>query len=171
MARGHREQRRRSTWPRSSTIPQVSSVWKWVGWAIPAIILGSIGYIGWTQGFGEASDNALYWFLANAIPTGIGGLVLALAHPTTVGGGLLRRALHEPDASDRRGLRGGLRPDLGAPTDGARDSSTVGEDIATWRGWWNNALLKIFLVFILTTLGSVIGTWVGGIEIVKNVLS
>ena len=35
---------------------------------------------------------------------------------------------------------------------------------------WRNRLLRILLVFILTTLGSVVGTWVGGIEIVGNVL-
>jgi pheromone shutdown protein TraB len=29
-------------------------------------------------------------------------------------------------------------------------------------------MLRIFLVFFLTTLGSLIGTYVGGYEIVKN---
>jgi len=29
-------------------------------------------------------------------------------------------------------------------------------------------MLKVFLVFVLTTLGSLIGTWVGGVEIVRN---
>ena len=47
----------------------------------------------------------------------------------------------------------------------------MGDDIATFRGWWTNRLLKVLLVFLLTTLGSVIGTWVGGIEILKNVVS
>ena len=36
------------------------------------------------------------------------------------------------------------------------------------RGWWRNRLLRIFLVFVLTTLGSILGTWVGGTEIVSN---
>jgi pheromone shutdown protein TraB len=46
---------------------------------------------------------------------------------------------------------------------------SVGEEIATLGGWWRNRLLKILLVFILTTLGSMVGTWVGGVEIVGNV--
>ncbi|MEJ2492920.1 MAG: hypothetical protein P8Y79_01175 [Ignavibacteriaceae bacterium] len=35
--------------------------------------------------------------------------------------------------------------------------------------WWKNKLLKVFLVFILTSLGSVLGTYVGFFEIVRNV--
>jgi pheromone shutdown-related protein TraB len=149
-------------------IPEVSSLWKWIGWAIPTLILGSIGYIGWTQGFGKAGDNALYWFLANAIPSGIGG-VLALAHPITS----IAAFFAAPFTS--------LTPVIGAgyvaafvqtwvrpPT--VLEIRSVGDDIAAFKGWWSNALLKILLVFLLTTLGSVIGTWVGGIEIVKNVL-
>ena len=50
----------------------------------------------------------------------------------------------------------------------ARLGLTVGEDISSPRAWWRNRLLKIFLAFILTTLGSIVGTWVGGVEIVGN---
>ena len=44
----------------------------------------------------------------------------------------------------------------------------VARDIGAFRGWWRNRLLRIFLVFVLTTLGSIFGTWVGGAEIVSN---
>jgi pheromone shutdown protein TraB len=44
----------------------------------------------------------------------------------------------------------------------------VADDVATLRSWWQNRLLRIFLVFLLTTLGSLIGTYVGGFEIVSN---
>jgi len=148
------------------TVAPVSPVWKWVGWAIPALILGSIGWIGFSQGFARAGENALFWFLANAIPTGIGGL-LALAHPLTT----VAAFFAAPFTS--------LTPVIGAgyvaafvqtwlvpPT--VSEIQRVGEDIATLAGWWLNRLLRILLVFILTTLGSVIGTWVGGVEIVRN---
>jgi pheromone shutdown-related protein TraB len=148
-------------------IPPVSSVWRWVGWAIPAIVVGSVGYIGLSKGIVEASQNALFWFLANAIPSGIGGLI-ALAHPLTT----LAAFFAAPFTS--------LTPVIGAgyvaafvqtwfapPT--VQEIRTVGDEIATPRGWWRNRLLKILLVFILTTLGSIVGTWVGGIEVVGNV--
>ena len=148
------------------TVAPVSAVWKWVGWAIPALIIGSIGWIGYSQGFARAEESAIYWFLANAIPTGIGGL-LALAHPLTT----VAAFFAAPFTS--------LTPVIGAgyvaafvqtwfvpPT--VSEIQSVGEDIATLKGWWLNRLLRILLVFILTTLGSVIGTWVGGFEIVRN---
>ena len=147
-------------------IPPVSSGWKWFGWGVPALILGSITWIGITRGAEAAGSNALYWFLANAIPTGLGG-ILALAHPATIVGA----ALAAPFTS--------LTPLVGAgyvaaflqawtcpPT--VRDFQTVGDDLSHWRRWWSSRLLRIFLVFLLTTLGSVIGTWVGGVEVVSN---
>ena len=45
---------------------------------------------------------------------------------------------------------------------------SVGDDIANLGAWWRSRLLRVFLVFILTTLGSLLGTWVGGYEIVSN---
>lgn len=147
-------------------IPPVSPVWKWLGWGIPALIVGSIAWIGFTQGFGEAGQNALFWFLANAIPSGLGGLV-ALGHPLTI----LAAFFGAPFTS--------LTPVIGAgyvaafvqtwfvpPT--VQEIRRVGEDIAGVGGWWRNRLLRILLVFVLTTVGSIVGTWVGGIEIVRN---
>jgi pheromone shutdown protein TraB len=49
-----------------------------------------------------------------------------------------------------------------------RELERVADDVASLRGWWQNRLLRIFLVFLLTTLGSLIGTYVGGFEIVSN---
>jgi pheromone shutdown-related protein TraB len=150
------------------SIPPASPIWKWVGWAIPGLIVGSIAWIGATQGFTQAGENALYWFLANAIPSGIGGL-LAFAHPLTT----LAAFFAAPFTS--------LTPVIGAgyvaafvqtwfvpPT--VHEIQTVGEAIGTLKGWWTNRLLRILLVFLLTTLGSVIGTWVGGFEIVSNLV-
>ncbi|HXV59843.1 MAG TPA: TraB/GumN family protein, partial [Vicinamibacteria bacterium] len=66
-----------------SEIPPVSSVWKWVGWGIPAAIIGGIVYIGWSKGAEAAGDNLLYWILANGIPCALGAAI-ALAHPLTI---------------------------------------------------------------------------------------
>ena len=48
---------------------------------------------------------------------------------------------------------------------------SLGDDAGSLSGWWQSNLLRIFVVFALTTLGSVIGTWVGGYEIVSNLLA
>jgi len=151
---------------RIEEIPAVSKAWKWVGWAIPALILGSLLFIGWSQGSAEAGQNALFWFFANAIPTGALAAV-ALAHPLTV----VASFFAAPFTS--------LTPVIGAgyvaafvqawlvpPT--VQEIQNVGDEMASPRNWWGNRLLRILLVFILTTLGSMIGTWVGGVEVVGN---
>jgi len=151
---------------RINVVLPVSPVWKWVGWTIPAMILGSIAWIGITQGGKAAGENALFWFLANAIPSGIGG-ILALSHPATV----LTAFVAAPFTS--------LTPVIGAGYIAAfvqtyvqppkvAEFKSVGEDISSPVAWWRNRLLKIFLVFLLTTIGSIIGTWVGSIEIIGN---
>ena len=104
--------------------------------------------------------------MANAVPTGIGA-ALALGHPLTVAASFFAA----PFTS--------LTPVIGAgyvaafvqvwfmpPT--VQEIQNVGEEMGTPMNWWRNHLLRILLVFILTTLGSVIGTWVGGVEVVSN---
>ncbi len=151
-----------------NVIPPVSSIWKWIGWTIPALIVGMIGYIGWSQGLSAAGDNAVYWFLANAIPCAIGGTI-ALAHPVTIVAAFASAPFTSLTPVIGAGyvtafVQSWFRPPL------VNEFQTVGDDLATPKGWWSNRLLKIFLTFILTTLGSIIGTWVGGSMIVSNLI-
>jgi len=151
------------------SVPPVSPAWKWVGWTIPAVIVGSIAWIGFRQGFAQAGESALYWFFANAIPSGIGGL-LAFAHPATV----MAAFFAAPFTS--------LTPLIGAGYVAAfvqawfrpprvHEFRSVGDDIAHVHGWWRNRLLRILLAFVFTTIGSLVGTWVGGVEVVRNVFA
>jgi len=149
-----------------NTIAPVSKAWKIIGWSIPAAIILSVLAIGWRHGLAEAGANALYWVLANGIPSSIGAMV-AMAHPATI----LSAFAAAPITS--------LTPVIGAGYVCAfvqvmtrppvvREFENVGQDITTIKGWWKNKLLRIFLVFIMTGLGSSIGTWVGGYKIFTN---
>ena len=147
-------------------IPPVSPAWKWIGWAIPAIIIGSIALIGYQKGAAAAGDNALFWIAANGIPSGLGAL-LAWAHPFTI----VVAVAGAPFTS--------LTPVIGVGYVTAfvqaymqppivREFQTVAEDVAIPRRWWQSRLLRVFLAFLFPTIGSVIGTWVGGTRIVSN---
>ena len=150
-------------------IPPASPITKIIGWGIPLIIIGSILFIGYSKGLNEAGDNALFWILANGIPSAIGAL-LALAHPLTI----LASFLAAPITS--------LTPVIGAGYVAAfvqvffqppvvKEFQTVATDFSKPIMWWKNKLLKVLLVFILTGIGSVIGTYVGFFEIVSNVFN
>jgi pheromone shutdown-related protein TraB len=150
-------------------IPPVSKFWKIIGWSIPAVIIMSIVTIGIQKGAGAAGANLGYWILANGIPSAIGAL-LAMAHPATV----LSAFASAPITS--------LTPVIGAGYVTAfvqvmtrppvvKEFEAVSADISSFTGWWQNKLLRIFLVFILTGFGSAIGTWVRGYRIVTNLFS
>jgi len=152
-----------------STIPPISKGWKIAGWSIPVLILGSIATIGLQKGLSQAGANLLFWIVANGIPTAIGAM-LALAHPLTTIGAFAAAPVTS------------LTPVIGAGYVTAfiqvmtrppvvKEFESVGNDMATFTGWWKNKLLRVFLVFFLTALGSSIGTWIGGYEIFKNLLS
>jgi pheromone shutdown-related protein TraB len=151
------------------TVPKSSSLTKIIGWGIPAIIIASILFIGYSKGLSEAGDNAIFWILANGIPSSIGALI-ALAHPVTI----ITAFLAAPITS--------LTPLLGAGYVAAfvqvyfqpplvKDFQNVAESARKISMWWTNKLLKVLLVFILASLGSVLGTYVGLFEIVKNVFN
>ena len=149
-----------------NVIPPVSPIWKVLGWSIPAVILASLGAIAWNKGCDVAGDNIIYWILANGIPSSIGAM-LALAHPLTI----VSAFAAAPVTS--------LTPVIGAGYVTAfvqvlvqppvvREFETVLEDMSTLIGWWKNKLLKVFLAFLLPGLGSMIGSWIGGYEIISN---
>ena len=150
-------------------IPPVSKGWKTAGWLIPLVIIAAIGIIAYQKGAAVAGENIQYWILANGIPASIGA-VLALAHPATI----LSAFAAAPITS--------LTPVIGAGYVTAfiqvmtcppvvREFETVGNDISSFSGWWRNKLLRVFLVFFLTGLGSAIGTYIGGYEIIKTLMS
>ncbi len=145
---------------------QPSVAWKIAGWAIPAVIIGSVIVIAIQKGTAVAGDNILYWILANGLASAAGAAA-ALAHPWTI----LAAFVAAPITS--------LTPVIGAgyvtafvqtmvqpPVVGEFQSAI--KDMATLKGWWKNRLLKVFLAFLLPGIGSMIGTWLGGYRIISN---
>lgn len=149
-----------------NVVPPPSPWWKIVGWGIPALILGALAWIGWSQGIDKAGENLLFWVLINGIPTGLGAAI-AGGHPLTILSGFVAAPI--TSLSPLVGahyvtsfVQAWLRPPL------VKELKNVSEDIGTFRGWWQNRLLRIFLCFILPALGSVFGTFVGGGKILSN---
>ena len=151
-----------------STIPPVSKVWKIAGWGIPALIIGSIFAIGLQKGAAIAGASLLIWFLAHGIPAAIGALI-ALAHPYTTLGAFAAAPFTSMTPVIGAGYVTAFIQVMTRPPV-VREFETVGDDMATVNGWWKNKLLRVFLVFFLTGIGSAIGTWVGGYQIVKNLI-
>lgn len=151
-----------------STIPPISPAWKIAGWSIPVLIIGSLLTIGVQKGASVMGANLLYWILANGIPSALGGL-LAYAHPFTVIGAFAAAPITSLTPVIGAGYVAAFIQVMNSPPV-VREFETVGDDMGTIKGWWQNKLLRLFLVFLFTGLGSSIGTYVGGYEIVKNLI-
>jgi pheromone shutdown-related protein TraB len=149
-----------------NAIPPVSKTWKVLGWSIPAIIIASIVTIGLRKGGAVASDNIIYWILANGIPSSIGAM-LALAHPFTIIGAFIAAPITSLTPVIGAGYVTAFLQVIFQPPMVSEFESAL-KDMSSFTGWWRNKLLRVFLAFILPGFGSMIGTYIGGYEIISN---
>ncbi len=148
------------------TLPPPSRLGAIAGWSLPVLIVAGLVAIGLRQGAAAVGDNAVFWILATGLP-GLLGAALALAHPLT----LLATFLSAPITTLSPLLGVGyvaafvqayVRPPL------VREIQSVADDVRVPRLWWGNRLLRICLVFLLSTIGTSIGTIVGTTEILSS---
>lgn len=148
-------------------IPPPSALWRAVGWGIPLLIVGSIVAIGVRQGAAAARENLLLWILANGFPTMIGAF-LAGGHMLTALVGFVAAPLTSLTPLIGAGyvtafVQAYLRPPR------VIELRSATRELGSVRRWWTNRLLRIFLVFLLSTLGSAFGTIFAGSKIVSSV--
>ncbi len=149
-------------------IPRPSVGLRGIGWGIPLLILGSLAYIGFTKGPEAAGANALFWVLVNAIPASLGVLV-AMGHPITALAAFLTSPLTSLTPVIGVGYVAAFVQAWASPPV-VRELQEVSKEVTCIRCWWKNRLLRILLVFILSSLGGVFGTYLGAYGIMSNVL-
>jgi len=148
-------------------IPPKSVVSKLVPWLIPAVVvvLFIVGFL-----FGDRSQvtgAALAWILANGLLSALGAIA-ALGHPATIIAAFIAAPITSLNPTIGAGMVTGLvQAFVAAPT--VRDMENVGEDLASLKGWWNNRLSRVMLVFLFSSIGSSIGTIVA-FHWLKNLL-
>jgi pheromone shutdown-related protein TraB len=147
-------------------IPPVSAVTRWLGWGIPAGIVGALVAIGITQGAEAAAKDLAFWVLVTGIPCTIGAAA-AFAHPITIAAAFFTAPVTTLSPLIGAGHVLALVQAWAQPPVVA-EFQRLGEDFVRPLRWWRNRLLRVLLVFILTTVGTLLGVYVGGWEIVSN---
>lgn len=148
-------------------VPPPSRLWSVLPWALVAVVLTGFG-IGFQRNPELGLELVAAWVLLNGGLAGLGAAI-ALAHPLTV----LATFVAAPFTS--------LNPFIGAGFVAAfvelwlrkpsvRDFEALRQDVTTARGWWRNRVARTFLVFLLATLGSVAGTYLGAARIFQRLL-
>jgi pheromone shutdown-related protein TraB len=144
-------------------IPPVSWLTRWLGWSIPVGVLLALVAIGITQGVDAAVRDLAFWGLVTGIPCALGAAA-AFAHPITIASAFVTAPITTLTPLLGAGhvlalVQAYVQPPLVA------EFESLSDDFMRPLRWWRNRLLRVMLVFILTTLGTLIGMYVGGLEI------
>ena len=144
---------------RLEVMPPPSRVVKAIPWIIAALVLSGFG-IGFYRSPELGWALVATWVVINGTLSALGAL-LARAHPLTVLSALVAAPLTSLNPTIGAGMVTALvecwlrKPKMA-------DFENLREDVARLRGWWNNNVARVFLVFFLSNLGSAAGTWVAG---------
>ncbi len=141
-----------------STIPPKTTFSKMVPWLIPGIVVALFvgGFF-----FGnrdQLANAATAWILANGLFSALGAL-LALGHPATIISAFVAAPITSLNPTIGAGFVTGLVQSFVAPPT-VHDMEHVGENLMSFKGWWQNRLARVLLVFLFSSFGSSIGTFV-----------
>ena len=140
-----------------SVVPPKRAYEKAIPWIIPVVIVGIIAVGFFKSGVTVGLKMILVWILANGIPSALGAIIAA-AHPFTILISFVAAPITSMNPTIGVGFVSGLlestfrKPRI-------KDLENLQDDAASVKGWYKNRVLRILLVFLLSSLGSAIGTW------------
>jgi len=139
-------------------IPERSKTASIMKWIVPALIM-LIFIWGFFSGNKEVvKDFALIWILAHGLLTVL-GCMISLAHPLTIITGFIASPITSLNPTIGAGFVTALvqaimvKPRI-------KDFEQLNNNSLHFKQWWENRLTKIFLVFLFSSIGSSIGTFV-----------
>ena len=147
-----------------SAVPKKSKAPKIIGWSIPIIILSVIAYTfymnpaaGWQQ--------TISWILWNGGLSAL-GTAIALGHPLTI----LTAFVAAPFSSLNPLLAAGwfagiVQAIIRKPH--VSDFESLPNDVLSVKGFWENKVTRILLIVVLANIGSSIGTFIGGADVIR----
>ena len=150
---------------RLDTIPPASAWAKWLPWLVTALIVSGF-VIGFSRSPSLGWNLVVEWVLINGGLSSLGA-VIAAAHPLTIVSAFLAAPITSLNPMIGAGMvTAFVEMWLRKPSVG--DFDRLRTDTTHLKGWWHNRISRTLLVFILSTLGSAIGTYVAGIRIFSH---
>lgn len=140
---------------------------KWLAFGVFVVIAGAIGFA-FTRGARAGTDALLAWTLFTGGGAALGAIAAA-AHPLSAIAAFIAAPLKPfrpgvPASAFSAGVEAWLRKPRVADFDSLRD------DVAHWTGWWKNRIARTLLNFMFVTLGTIVGEYLAGFHIIKNLL-
>lgn len=147
---------------RLDNIPPGMRWLKYFPWLIVALV-----FIGFGIGFSRSPEMGwalvMDWILINGGLSALGAFIAA-AHPLTIVGAFVAAPLTSLNPTIGAGMvTAAIEVYLRRPKVG--DFGKLRSDTTTIKGWWKNRVTRTLLVFMFSTIGSAIGTYVAGFRI------
>ena len=148
-------------------IPPVSRWPRVIPWLVAALV--AFGFIlGFRRSPTLGWELVGNWVLINGGLAAIGAL-LATAHPLTIIGAFVAAPLTSLNPMIGAGMvTAALELFLRKPSVG--DFGRLRKDTIVLRGWWRNGVARILLVFLFSTMGSAVGTYLAGFRIADRLI-
>lgn len=149
------------------TVPPPGKSGKAVKWIIPAIVVGLILYA-FAQNIQMGLRQLSLWVLWNGSFAALFTL-LSLGHPLSVLTAFATAPISSLNPMLACGWFAGLvEARVKKPV--MQDLQNIPDDIFSIKGFFKNRFLKILLVVIMANIGSTIGTFVAGTDMIRNLL-
>lgn len=145
-------------------VPPKSKVPKIIGWSIPVLIISIIAYTFFANP-SAGLQQTINWVLWNGSFSAL-GTALAFGHPLAILTAFVAAPISSLNPLMAAGWFAGFaqaymrRPNVS-------DFEMLAEDVYTAKGFWNNRVTRILLVVIFANLGSVLGTFIGGADVIR----
>lgn len=147
------------------TLPVKSNI-PWFTIALIAFLLGGFAWGFFHGGLAVGGTLILYWSLI----TGLGGALGCLAaggHPLSILAAFLASPLTPLHPALSSGMASAyVEAWRRKPT--YADFMSLRNDTNNLRGWWHNRVTRIFLNYLLTNMGTVLGVWVAGFMLIHK---
>lgn len=147
--------------PPKSSIP-------WFTLALLAFVVGGFAWGFYQGGLEVGSDILLQWVLATGVLGAI-GCAIAGGHPLSILVAFVASPITPLHPALASGTLSALTEAwLRKPT--YADFMALRDDVQTFRGWWRNRVARVLLNFFLTSLGTAIGVWTGGLRMLGRLV-
>ncbi|KGI78235.1 TraB/GumN family protein [Oleiagrimonas soli] len=140
---------------------------RYLGFGLVLAIFIAIGFA-FHRSTALGTDALLTWVLCTGI-LGATGALVAGGHPLSIVASFIAAPLKPIRMAIPAGAIGALT-EVWLRKPQVSDFETMRDDIGHWRGWWRNRVVRVFLLFTLVNIGTIIGEYVAGVHILHSLL-
>lgn len=152
-----------------SSVPPKKVGARIIGWIIPIIIIGLIAAGFYFGGKVKGSEMALSWILWNGTLSALGAITAA-GHPIAILGSFIGAPITSLCPLIGVGIISGILQAICCKPK-VKDLESLSNDACSLKRFYKNRILRVLLVFLLSSIGSSIGTFVAGADIITKIAS